>query len=74
MKVSDQSHCREVPRGEIFIEQKLRFGLDLGQLAVLKKRIWANYEQLLRVVFSCFRGQKGETNNQKGMNDLKRQF
>ena len=40
------------------MEQLLRFGLDLGQLAVLKKRIWANYEQLLRVVFSCFQGQK----------------
>ena len=35
------------------MEQELRFGLDLGQLAV-----WADYEQLLRVVFSCFQGQK----------------
>ena len=24
----------------------------------LKKRVWADYEQLLRVVFSCFQGQK----------------
>ena len=23
-----------------------------------KKKIWADYEQLLRVVFSCFQGQK----------------
>ena len=52
-----QSHYREVPRWEIFMEQELRFGLDLGQLALLKKRVWANYEQLLRVAFSCFRGQ-----------------
>jgi hypothetical protein len=28
----------------------------LGQLAVLKKKVWADYEQLLRVVFSCFQG------------------
>ena len=25
-----QSHYREVPRWEIFMEQELRFGLDLG--------------------------------------------
>ena len=36
------------------MEQELRFGLDLGQMAVLKKRCWINYEQLLKVVFSCF--------------------
>ena len=23
-----------------------------------KKSVWANYEQLLRVLFSCFQGQK----------------
>ena len=40
------------------MEQELRFGLDLNRLAVLKKRVWANYEQLLRVFFSCFLGQK----------------
>ena len=41
------------------MKQELRFGLDLGRLAVLKrKRVWADYEQLLRVVFSCFQGQK----------------
>ena len=28
-----QSHYREVPRWEIFMEQKLRFGLDLGRMA-----------------------------------------
>ena len=27
-------------------------------LAVLKKGFWADYEQLLRVVFSCLQGQK----------------
>ena len=35
------------------MEQELRFGPDLGRLAVLRKRVWADYEQLLRVVFSC---------------------
>ena len=33
-----QSHYREVPRWEIFLEQELRFGLDLSRLGVLKKK------------------------------------
>ena len=34
------------------MEQELRFGLDLGPLALLKKKkIWDNYEQLFRPVF-----------------------
>ena len=53
-----QSHYREVPRWEIFMEQELRFGLDLSRLAVLKKKVGADYEQLMRVVFSNFCGQK----------------
>ena len=40
------------------MEQELRFGLDLGRLALLKKTNMANYEQLLRPVFSGFREQK----------------
>ena len=40
------------------MEHELRFGLDLGRLALLKKIIWANYGQLLKSVFSNFRGQK----------------
>ena len=41
------------------MEQELRFGLGLGRLALLKKKtIWANYEQLLGLVFSSFRGEK----------------
>ena len=55
---TQQSHYKEVLRWEIFMEQELRFVLDLGWLAVLKKRVWADYEQLLRVVFSCFQGKK----------------
>ena len=40
------------------MEQKMRFGLVLGQLAILKNKLGADYEQFLRVVFSCFQGQK----------------
>ena len=50
-----QSHNREVPRWEIFIEQELRFG-PIGSIE--KKKVWADYEQLLRVIFSYFGGQK----------------
>ena len=46
MKGRDQSHYREVPDWEIFMKQELRFGLDLGRLAVLEKRVWADYEQV----------------------------
>jgi hypothetical protein len=53
-----QSHGIEVAQGDIFMEQKMRFGLVLGQLAILKKKLGADYEQLLRVVFSCFQGEK----------------
>ena len=51
---TNQSHYREVPGWEVFMEQELRFGLDLGRLALLKKNIWADYEQLLKPVFSSF--------------------
>ena len=40
------------------MEQELRFGLDLGRFAVLKKRVLVDYEQLLRAFFSDFRGKK----------------
>ena len=40
------------------MEQNLIFGLVLGQLAVLKKTFGADYEQLLRAIFSCFHGEK----------------
>ena len=60
----NQSHYREVPRWMIFMEQELRFGLDLERLALLKKKhIWADYEQLLRPVFSSFRGQLKKNKN-----------
>ena len=52
------SHYIEVVQGDIFMEQKMQFGLVLGGLAVLIKTTWADYEQLLRAFFSCFQGQK----------------
>ena len=54
----NQSHYIEVAQGAIFMEQKIRFGLVLGRLAILKKKLEADYEQLLRVFFSGFLGQK----------------
>ena len=39
-----QSQCKEVAQGDIFMEQKMRFGLVLGQLAILKKTIEADYD------------------------------
>ena len=49
----------EVAQGYIFfLEQKMRFGLVLDRLAVLKKKIGADYELLLKAVFSCFQWQK----------------
>ena len=40
------------------MERNLRFVLILGRLATLKNKIGADYEQVLRPAFSCFRGQK----------------
>jgi hypothetical protein len=54
-EASDQSQYIEVAQGAIFREQNMGFGLILGQLAILKK-MGADYEQLLRPVFSCFVG------------------
>ena len=39
------------------MEQEMRLGLVKGWLAILKK-MRADYEQLLRVFFSCFQVQK----------------
>ena len=58
LNIDVQSHYIEVVQGDIFMEQKMTFGLVLGRLAILKKKLGANYEQLLRVFFSCFHGQK----------------
>jgi hypothetical protein len=38
-----QIHYIEVAQGDIFMEQKMRFGLVLGRLAILKKKLGANF-------------------------------
>ena len=55
-----QSHYIEVAHRDIFMEQKMRFGLVWGWLAITEKKGGggADYKQFLRVVFSCFLGQK----------------
>ena len=40
----------------------MRFGLILGRLAIMKKKIGTDYEQLLSVFFSCSQGQKYNLN------------
>ena len=49
----NQSHYREVPWWEIFLEQELRFGLYLGRLALLKK----TFGHFWRPVFRSSHGQ-----------------
>ena len=60
-----QSHYREVPRWEIFMEQELRFGLDLGRFdnfwgpffhVFMGKKIFIKPLQIfyrLRNIFNC---------------------
>ena len=40
------------------MEKKMRFGLVLARLAILKKIFWANYEQLLTADFHVFKDEK----------------
>ena len=46
--IPKSSHYIEVAQGDIFMEQKMWFGLVLGRLAILKKkslgRLWATFE------------------------------
>ena len=53
-----QSKYREALRWEIFMEQELRFGLDLGRLAVLEKGPGPIMSNFLGWFFHVFRGQK----------------
>ena len=43
----------KIPRWEIFMEQELRFG---PVRIIEKKKIWDDYKQLFRPVFSMFHG------------------
>ena len=40
------------------MEQKIRFGLVLGWLELLREKNWASYEQLLERIFHGFMGKK----------------
>ena len=51
----NQSHYIKVAQGAIFLVQKVKFGLVLGRLAVLKK-FWADHEQLLWAFLIFFYG------------------
>ena len=52
-----QSYYIVVAKWAIFMEQNMRFGLVLGQLAILKKKL-GPIEQLLRPLFPCLQGHK----------------
>ena len=54
----DQSHYIVVAQGDIFMEQKMWFGLVLGRLAILEKKLGGPSNKNGRAFFSCFRGQK----------------
>ena len=54
----NQSLYRKVPRCKIFMEQELRFGLDLGQLAVQKKRSGPIISNFWGCFFHTFMGKK----------------
>ena len=54
----NQRHYIKVQKGDIFMKQKMRLGLVSGWLAINTKKNGANYEKLLKTVFSCFQGQK----------------
>ena len=54
----NQSCYIEVVQGDIFTEQKMRFRLVLGWLAVLKKKVWVDYEKCLRAVFQVLMAKK----------------
>jgi hypothetical protein len=49
------------------MEQELRFGLGLGQVALLKKNISADYEQLLRPFFFKFSWSKKKKKNKNNV-------
>ena len=52
---SNHSHYREVPRWEIFMEQELRFGLDLGRILGQSWKVkGGNLDISSRVIGACF--------------------
>ena len=56
------SHYREVPWWEIFYGTGIEIWAGFGPVGNTEKKNWADYEQLFRVFFSCFQGQKKRKN------------
>ena len=57
--VSNQSHCMYISHVvSNFYGTEIEIWAGFGLVGSTKKNIWADYEQLLRLVFSSFRGQK----------------
>ena len=52
--IIEKSHAR----WEILMKQKLRFGVDLGRLALLKEKIGPIMSNFLGQFFQVFMGQK----------------
>ena len=46
------------PEGSHFYGTEYEIWADFGPVGNTEKKNWADYEQLLRPFFSCFRGQK----------------
>ena len=55
-----QSHHIEVAQGDIFYGTEYDIRADLGPVGNTEKKIGADYEQLLRAVFSSFHGEKNQ--------------
>ena len=53
-----QSHYIEFAQGDIFMEQKMWFGLVLGRMAILKKNIWGRLWATFEDRFFNFSGAK----------------
>ena len=62
--IHKQSHYIEVAQGEISMDLEIlygtgkKIGAGFGPVGNTEKKLGADYEQLLRVVFSCFQEQK----------------
>lgn len=56
--VNKKSLWRSLAVGD-FYGKEIEIRAGLGQIgSIEKKRVWADYKQLLMVFFSCFQGQK----------------
>ena len=55
-----QSHYREVPRFGDFYGTGIDIWAGFEPIGSTEKKVWADYEQLLRLVFSCFQVQKND--------------